>query len=374
MPALPRGDAQRATLWGDDVAALGFDLDDGEAGGVPAAAEGFDEEDAGDEALALDDGSLLLVLKQILLRGDDVEIIDETALIPTRGNVESTACGINGLLLFLLGFAEDVERGQFVLDFLKCSKNGLAIAGDAGVPACASVLNLSAAGATGEDVFSGVGADCPENTLNAGDFGDVGALPAGLAEEIERRVVSGLGDADLCVGGGHQALGFSNVGAALEKIGWKTGVERGRLACELARRDVKVGSAAIDEDGDGVFELLALLQHQSGLRARRVEQGFFLGDVETGCNAAVMAGVDEGAPLLEGIDGAAEDGDFGIELAKIEIVAGDLRFNEQSDVLEIGGVGLVGGFGGFDAAAAFAEDIELVVDGEGDLKSVLLIG
>ena len=80
-------------------------MDDGEAGGVPAAAEGFDEEDAGDEALALDDGSLLLVLKQILLRGDDVEIIDETALIPTRGNVERTACGVNGLLLFLLGFA-----------------------------------------------------------------------------------------------------------------------------------------------------------------------------------------------------------------------------------------------------------------------------
>ncbi len=172
-------------LWGDDVAALGFDLDDGEAGGVPAAAEGFDEEDAGDEALALDDGSLLFVLKQILLRGDDVEIIDQATLITTRGNVERSAGGVDGLLLFLLGFAEDVERGEFVLDFLKCTENGLAIAGDAGVPACAGVLNLSAACAAGEDVFGGVGADCPENALDAGDFGDVGALPAGLTEEIE---------------------------------------------------------------------------------------------------------------------------------------------------------------------------------------------
>ena len=35
-------------LWGEDVFGVGFDLDGGEAGGVPAAAEGFDQEDAGD--------------------------------------------------------------------------------------------------------------------------------------------------------------------------------------------------------------------------------------------------------------------------------------------------------------------------------------
>ncbi len=182
-----------------------------------------------------------------------------------------------------------------------------------------------------------------------------------------------MGDADLGVGAGHQAFGFGDVGAALEKIGWKAGVERGRLAFEFARRDVKVGSAAIDEDGDGVFELFALLQHQSGLRARGVEQGFFLRDIETGGDAAVVAGVDEVETFLQSVDGAAQDADFGVELAKIEIVAGDLRFDEQANVLEIGGVGLIGGFGGFDAAAAFAEDVELVVDGERDLKGVLLI-
>jgi hypothetical protein len=31
-----------ADLWGEDVFGVGFDLDGGEAGGVPAAAEGFD--------------------------------------------------------------------------------------------------------------------------------------------------------------------------------------------------------------------------------------------------------------------------------------------------------------------------------------------
>ena len=54
--------AHGAMLRSDDVAALGFDLDDGEAGGVPAAAEGFYEQNAGDEALAVDYGGLLFVL------------------------------------------------------------------------------------------------------------------------------------------------------------------------------------------------------------------------------------------------------------------------------------------------------------------------
>lgn len=37
-----------AVLRGKDVFGVGFDLDGGEAGGVPAAAKGFDQEDAGD--------------------------------------------------------------------------------------------------------------------------------------------------------------------------------------------------------------------------------------------------------------------------------------------------------------------------------------
>ena len=134
---------------------------------------------------------------------------------------------------------------------------------------------------------------------------------------------------------------------------------RWRLAFEFARRDVKVGGGAIDEDGDGVFELFALLEDERGLRARSVEQRFFLRDVEAGSNATVVAGIDEVEAPLQSIDGAAQDADFGIELAQIEIVAGDLRRDQQADVLEVGGVGLIRGFGGFDAAAALAENIEL---------------
>lgn len=174
--------AHSFTLWGDDVAALRLHLNDREAGRVPAAAESFHEQNAGDQALAVYDGRLLFVLQEILLSGDDVEVIDQAALVSTGGNVERSPCGINGLLLLLLRFAEDVERGQFILDFLIRAKNGLAIAGHVRVPARASKLNLSAARAAGEDVFGHIRADCPEDALNAGEFCDVGGLPSGLAE------------------------------------------------------------------------------------------------------------------------------------------------------------------------------------------------
>ena len=48
--------ALKPMLRGDDVFELGFDLDGGEAGGVPTTAECLDEKDRGNEALALDDG------------------------------------------------------------------------------------------------------------------------------------------------------------------------------------------------------------------------------------------------------------------------------------------------------------------------------
>src|SRR6201995_6109774 len=97
-------------LWGDDVAALGFDLHDGEARCIPAAAESFDQNDACDQPLAVDSGGLLFVLQQVLLRGDDVEVVDQAALVAAGGNVERGASGVNGLLLFLLRFAQEVER------------------------------------------------------------------------------------------------------------------------------------------------------------------------------------------------------------------------------------------------------------------------
>jgi hypothetical protein len=43
---------------------------------------------------------------------------------------------------------------------------------------------------------------------------------------------------------------------------------------------VKIGSRLADEDRDRVFKLLALLLQQDGLRARGVQERFFLSDVQ----------------------------------------------------------------------------------------------
>jgi hypothetical protein len=74
------GTQRRARLGsgGNGVAELRFDLDSGEAGGIPTTAEGFDEEHSGDKALALDDGRLLLVIEEVLLGADDVKITDKS--------------------------------------------------------------------------------------------------------------------------------------------------------------------------------------------------------------------------------------------------------------------------------------------------------
>src|SRR5436309_6100158 len=107
----PRGRVSRKSLIfslrGDDVFELGLHPDGGETGGVPAAAEGFDEQDAGDQLLALDDGELLLVVEQILLRVDHIQITHEATGVPAVGDVQSTPSGVDGLLLRLLGLVQN---------------------------------------------------------------------------------------------------------------------------------------------------------------------------------------------------------------------------------------------------------------------------
>jgi hypothetical protein len=59
----PKRRAHHLKLRSDDVSALRLDLNDREAGRIPAAAERFDQQDASDEALPLDHGELLFVLQ-----------------------------------------------------------------------------------------------------------------------------------------------------------------------------------------------------------------------------------------------------------------------------------------------------------------------
>ena len=278
----------------------------GEAGGVPAAAEGFDQEDAGDEFLALQDGEFLFVAEEILLGGDDVEIADQAAGVAAGGDVESAARSVDGLLLGLIGLIENGEAGERILDFAEGFEHGAAIAGDGGVVIGLRELNLSAACASGENALRYVGAERPEGALDVGEFGDVGGLPATTTEKIERRIVGSFGDADLRVGDGHLAFGFGDVRTTFEKIGRQTGVERRRFGVKFAGGEMKIGSGLADQDGDGVFKLFALLSEKSELRARGVEQRFFLRDIEAGGDAAFVTRIYEVESFGDGVDGAGE--------------------------------------------------------------------
>src|SRR5262245_57407802 len=93
-------------LRGYNVFEFWFDLNGGETGGIPSAAERFYKENTGNEFLAADDGHLLLVVEQILLGADDVEIADEAAFVAAFCDVQSAARGIHGVLLRFLRFVQ----------------------------------------------------------------------------------------------------------------------------------------------------------------------------------------------------------------------------------------------------------------------------
>ena len=194
-----------------------------------------------------------------MLGADDVEIADQTTSVTAGGDIESAARSVDGLLLRLIRLIENGEAGKRVLHFAEGFENGAAITRNGGVVIGLRELHLSAARASGEDALRDVGADGPERTLHVDEFGDIRSLPAAVSEKIQRRIVSGFGDADLRVGDGHLAFGFGNVRTAFEKVGGQTGVERRRLGVEFVSGEMKIGRRLSGERGDGVFKLFALL-------------------------------------------------------------------------------------------------------------------
>ena len=84
-----------------------------------------------------------------------------------------------------------------------------------------------------------------------------------------------------------------------------------------------------------------------------------------------MTGIDEVEAFGNGIDGAGEQTDLGVELARGKIVGGNFRSDDQANIFQIGGAGLIAGLRGFDAAAAGADEIDFIADSEGNREIVL---
>ena len=357
-----------------DVFQFRFDLKGREAGGVPSAAEGFDEKSAGDQFLAANDGHLLLVVQQILLGIDDVEVADEAASVAAFRDGKGAARGVDSVLLGLLRFIQNEEAVDVILHFTEGAKDSLAVGGYACIIAGFSELVLRAAGSTGENAFRGVGTDSPKRALDVQQFCDVGRLPAAVAKKIQRREVGGAGDADLCVGDGHFAFGLGDVRAAFEEVRRQSGVDGGRLGVEFFGGKVEIRRGLSHQDGDGVFELFALLLQEDRLCARGVEKRFFLGDVEAGGDAAFVARVYKFKALGERVHCPAEYSNLGVHLAQREIIASKFGGDDKARVFKIGAAGLIGSLRGFDGAATAAEKVDFVAYGKGQGEGGLADG
>jgi len=114
-----------------------FYLERGDARGIPAAAEGFHELHAGDEPLAIELRRETFVGEQRLLRGDHIQIVDESAGVAVRGDIERfSSIGDGGGLCFF-GLVQNGEAGEAIFDFAKRIQDGAAIRRDrALVTAC----------------------------------------------------------------------------------------------------------------------------------------------------------------------------------------------------------------------------------------------
>ena len=135
-----------------------------------------------------------------------------------------------------------------------------------------------------------------------------------------------------------------------------------------------IRSGFAEKDGNGVFKLFALLIQQGELGAGGVKKSFFLRNIEAGRDAAVVTGVDEVEAFGQGIDSTREQRDLRVELAEGKIISRQFGSDEETNVFKVGSVRLIAGFGGFNAAAAPAKEVNFVADGEGQRVTILRDG
>ena len=343
----------------DDIFELGLDLDGGEAGGVPAAAERFYQENAGDEALALNDGGFLLVDEQILLRGNDVEIADEAAFVAILGNVQSAARGIHGECCDRAPF-KNGESCNVVLNFVKGGQNGVAAIRDGHV--VTGFRNSTCARrAPPVKILSATFAPRAQKVLETlTSCGMSAAFQPPVPKRNQRRIVRGFRDADLRIGDGHLALSFGDVRAALEKIGGKTRSISGGSAVSSAWR-VGNPERVCRRGRRWRLQIVFAAAAKESLACAWFQQGFLLRDIEAGSDAAFVARIDEVQTFPQRFHRAIVSR-VRIELAESEIVGRKFGGDNEANVFEIGGGGLIGSLCGFDGAAALAEQVHFVAD------------
>src|SRR5216684_8250869 len=127
---------------------------------------------------------------------------------------------------------------------------------------------------------------------------------------------------------------------------------------------MKVWCRLSSQNRNGIFELFSLLLKQDGLSPRGIQQRFFFRNVQPGSHAAFVAGVHQLQTFLQRLDGAVQNCELAIELAKSEIIASKLRGDYQANVFEISRACLVRRLRRFNAAPPPPKQIDFVPDRE----------
>src|SRR2546426_6796750 len=186
---------------------------------VPAAAERLHQQHAGVHAATEDVDLVALVREGHGLRGDDLEIVVDSAPVAVGEELERLLGRLHCPPLLLRLLLEDAESGQVVLDLLEGGERGLTVAGHGRIVGGEHGVGRGAAAPAVENRLCDRCPHRPQEARCVQDVPERASLESDRGVQHQRRIVRGLGDADLLVGLGDPALGGCDVRAPLQQLG-----------------------------------------------------------------------------------------------------------------------------------------------------------
>ena len=276
---------------------------------LPGAAEGFDEEDGGLEALAEELGGGALVGEEGALGVEDVEKVYGALVVGALAELQGADGGGGGVLLGvgLIGEGAEVRKGG--LDVLEGYEDLLAVNIDLLAVTGLGDVEVGEVAAALEDGEGDAGADLPDAALPVEEIAHIGALEACGAGEADDGEEGGDGDADAGIGGGEVALGGGDIGAALEEGAGEAGGDIGHAGIDKgATCELEAAGGEAEEGSEGVFHLEAGTADAEEIGLIAGEIGGGAGDIEVAGEAGVEALLGDAQGIAAGGDGALEDG------------------------------------------------------------------
>lgn len=288
---------------------------------APVAAEGFDQADQSDAALALELNDSSFLSQRCALGGGDFEVGHQAGFVAVIGDFKGVPGGSEGGVFGVEFGSQEVVGGELVLDFLEGSEHGLAIIGDGFIVSAAGEVELGAVATAGEQGQVERRSDGPETAGPIEEGSGVERLEPGEAIKDDARIEGAGGDADVSIGGGHAPFGGGDVGASFKEFARQAGGDgRNGLGARRGGGELKTRSGLATEHGQSMNEIYTLEIDGGHLGLGATQLSFGFGNIQVRGNAALaaVAGQIERTPI--GLDGITEQDAFGLQGAEGEII------------------------------------------------------